>query len=143
MIPSVKPQLSQDYTILVLEDERPLLDAIKIKMENSGLDVVTARTVNQGLNYLDELSKVDAIWLDHYLLGKETGLNFVAKLKESNSKWRYIPVFVVSNSASDDKVNAYIGFGVNRFYTKTNYRLDQIVSEIVEFLKNSEHSNES
>lgn len=125
-------------TILVVEDEQPLLKAIKIKLENSGLEVVTARTVNQALSYLEELEKVDCIWLDHYLLGKEDGLDLLLELKSEKSKWKHLPIFVVSNTASADKVKAYIEFGVEKYFVKSNYRLDQIIEYMKEYFTNAE-----
>ena len=129
-------KLSNDKTILVIEDERPLADAIKAKLEQNGFAVTTARTVEQALNYLEELQKIDAIWLDHYLLGKENGLDFVAKLKTQDGRWKEVPIFVVSNTATPDKVQSYIRFGVTKYYTKAEYQLNEIIFEIVAFLNN-------
>ncbi len=120
--------------VLVVEDERPLLDAIKLKLENSGMEAVTARTVTQALSYLEELPSIDGIWVDHYLLGDEDGLDFVAQVKNEGSRWSHIPVFVVSNTASSEKVMAYMQFGVSKYFVKANYRLDQIIKEIKENL---------
>lgn len=123
-------------TILVVEDERPLLEAIKLKLENSGLEVVTARTVEQAVSYLTDLGDVDAIWLDHYLLGKESGLDMTIKLKAEDSPWRKIPIFIVSNTASEEKVRLYMQFGVEKYFVKSNYRLDEIIDNIQETLSN-------
>ena len=120
----------ENRVILVLEDETPLLNAIKKKLEVYGCTVVSARSVEQGLNYLEELDHIDAVWLDHYLLGKEDGLDFVGKLKDTKSKWKNIPVFVVSNTASQDKVQTYLKLGVEKYYTKADYRLEQIIEDI-------------
>ena len=95
-------------TILVIEDERPLAKVIGDKLGHAGFEVLTARTVDQGLEYIEEVSSIDAVWLDHYLLGEKTGLDFVAKLKSFDSKWRNIPIFVVSNTASRDNLHSYI-----------------------------------
>lgn len=130
--PMIEP-LSTKPTILVIEDERPLVAAIKMKMERSGLDVVTCGSVAQALGYLQEIKKVNAIWLDHYLLGKENGLDFVAKLK-NDVRWESIPIFVVSNTAGPDKVQSYMQLGVKKYYVKAEYRLDQIISDILAFL---------
>lgn len=121
-------------TILVVEDERPLLEAIKRKLENNDLEVVTARTVDQALSYLQDLSAVDGIWLDHYLLGSEDGLDLVTKLKSSDSIWKHIPIFVVSNTASEEKVKAYMQFGVDKYFVKSDFRLDQIIVALKESL---------
>jgi DNA-binding response OmpR family regulator len=123
-------------TILVVEDERPLSDAIKAKLEKSGFAVVTARTVDQTLSYLEDIGTVDAVWLDHYLLGKEDGLDFVTKIKVPNGRWNHLPIFVVSNTASPDKVQSYIRLGINKYYTKSDHRLDEIISDIKSFVEN-------
>jgi len=122
-------------TVLVIEDEKPLLEAIKAKLELSNFDVVSARTVDQALSYLDDIAKIDIIWLDHYLFGQKDGLDFVAKVKDKKSKWRNIPILVVSNSASLDKEQTYINLGVANYYTKANYSLNQIIADINKFLK--------
>ena len=117
-------------TILVVEDEIPLLDAVKKKLENNNMNVVTARSVVQALSYLNDLDHIDGIWLDHYLLGNEDGLDLVIHLKEDNSKWKGIPIFVISNTASEDKVKLYMQLGVDKYFVKSNYRLDQIIDAL-------------
>ena len=128
----------KEKKILVVEDERPLIEAVKAKLETRGFSVVTARTVAQALVYLEELAPIDVIWLDHYLLGKEDGLDFVTKLKEPGSQWSNIPIFVVSNTAGPDKVRSYIRLGVSKYYVKAEHRLDTIITEISTFLEKGE-----
>lgn len=130
--------MTNEKTILVIEDERPLIEAIKKKLENNGFAVTTARTVEQALNYLEDLERVDAIWLDHYLLGKEDGLDFVTKIKSHDGQWKTIPIFVVSNTASPDKVQSYIRLGISKYYVKADHRLDGIINEIKSFLDHPE-----
>ena len=125
-------------TILVIEDERPLVVAIETKLKKSGFSVITARTVEQGINYLEDISGIDAIWLDHYLLGGKTGLDFVTKLKNVGSKWRKIPIFVVSNTASSSNVQSYLRLGVSKYCVKAEHRLDEIIGEIKSFLDQPE-----
>lgn len=127
-----------DRVILVLEDERPLMNAIKIKLEKNGFDVVSARSVKQALSYLDDIPELAAIWCDHYVLGKEDGLVFVAKLKSDNGDLRKIPIFVVSNTASDEKVKAYMHLGVDKYFVKAEHRLDEIIADIKFCLDNPE-----
>lgn len=117
-------------TILVVEDERSLQAAIKAKLETNDFAVLTARTVARALEQLEEHKTVHAIWLDHYLLGGENGLEFVTALKSNDSGWKKFPVFVVSNTASDDKVSSYIQLGVEKYFTKSNFRLEDIIKEI-------------
>jgi len=144
-------------TVLVIEDERPLLEAINAKLEKEGFGVISARSVDEAfsanidkkglgvitiqsieeaLNYLETLEKVDAIWLDHHLLGKEDGLDFVKKFKANGSKWNKVPVFVVSNAASPKTIKSYISSGVSKYYVKSDHRLDEIIKDIKSFLDN-------
>lgn len=126
--------------ILVLEDERPLLEAIKIKLRLNDFAVVTARSVKQALSYVEDIKDINAIWLDHYLFGKENGLDFVAKIK-SNPAWKKIPIFIVSNTASPEKVQSYISLGVNKYYTKADYPLDKIIKDIEDYFTKSNKNN--
>ena len=138
-------------TILVIEDERPLLEAVNDKLSKNGFGVIAARsvdqvfnanlernslgiisaqTIKQALDYLDDLEQVDAIWLDHNLLGKENGLDFVKKFRANGGRWKDIPVFVVSNTESPKTIKSYVDLGVSKYYVKSNYRLDEIIKDI-------------
>jgi DNA-binding response OmpR family regulator len=120
--------------VLLVEDELPLLQAIEKKMVTEGLTVVKARTVLDALKLLQSDKEIASIWLDHYLLGKETGLDLVATVKAEDSVWRALPIFVVSNTASEDKVRTYLHLGVDKYFVKSNFRLDEIVQTLKEVM---------
>ncbi|MFA6077756.1 MAG: response regulator [Candidatus Paceibacterota bacterium] len=147
---------SKKKTILVIEDDRPLLEVINAKLEKSGFGVISARSVEeafnakleknspkaitvlsieQALKYIESLERVDAVWLDHHLLGEEDGLAFVKKFKANGGRWNKIPVFVVSNAASPKTIKSYIDSGVSKYYVKSNHRLDEIIEDINLLLK--------
>lgn len=126
--------MNENKVVLVVEDEQPLLSAIKIKLEKSGFQVVSSRSVEGALKILEDEVKVDVIWLDHYLIGEENGLDLVAKLKDDKSPWKKLPIFVVSNTATADKVNSYIRFGIEKYFTKSDYRLEEIIADITKCL---------
>ena len=121
-------------TIMLVEDEMPLLKAISTKLEAAGFDVVTSRSVQQAINAILDIGPVDAIWTDHYLLGNETGLDLVAKIK-GDPKFKDIPVFVVSVTSSPGNTGAYAALGIEKFYTKHEYRMDDIIKDIKMRLK--------
>jgi DNA-binding NtrC family response regulator len=129
--------LKPDHIILVVEDEMPLQNAIRKKLERNNFSVVTARNTDQAFKHLEDVEDIEVIWLDHYLLGKGNGLNFLAKIKEENSKWKDLSVFVVSNTASPDKVQSYLQLGVEKYYTKADYKLDTIIKDIKKKLENN------
>jgi CheY-like chemotaxis protein len=121
------PQLNK--TILIVEDERPLANAIKIKLELSGFETVTARSVAQALDYLENINEINAIWLDHYLLGQDGGLELIAKIK-SHPKWQNIPVFVVTNTGGADKKETYLHLGAKEYFIKSEHKLEEIIHHI-------------
>ncbi|MBI3671628.1 response regulator [Candidatus Azambacteria bacterium] len=119
-------------TILVLEDESSLVDMISSKLKLEGFDVVVSATVDGGLKDMEE-KKIDFIWLDHYLIGSKDGVEFTTVVKK-NDKWKNIPIFVVSNTASMDKIKAYKELGVTRYYVKSDHRIDDIIGDIKNIL---------
>jgi CheY-like chemotaxis protein len=121
-------------TVMVIEDETLLLQAISKKLKLSNLDVLSCASGQQALDYLANLDELpDAIWLDFYLKDMN-GLSFMQHLN-TNKLWKRIPVFVVSNSASIDKVHSMMGLGAKRYILKAEYRLDQIIEMICTFVE--------
>ena len=120
-------------TILVIEDELPLLEAIQRKLENVGFKTLTAQNTENAMSQLQEGAVIDLVWLDHYIFGKEPGLLFIAELK-NEPKWSKIPVFVVSNASGPEKKQAYMSLGADKYYTKVDYKLEDICRDIEEFL---------
>ncbi len=119
--------------VLVIEDERPLVKVIGDRLEKIGFDIVTARTVDQGLTYMMEVNGISAVWLDHYLVGEQTGIDFVRKIK-CFDKWKDLPIFIVSNTASSSNVSTYLELGVTNYSVKSDHKLDQITYDLKSFL---------
>ena len=115
--------------ILVLEDERQLAKAVREAFTERGFETIIVPTVAEGIKQLENLKLVDVIWLDHYLLGTENGLDFVIQLK-NHPEWKNIPIFVVSNTASTSNIRSYIQLGVTNYYTKADYDINQIIDDI-------------
>jgi CheY-like chemotaxis protein len=123
----------ENPTIMVVEDETLLLQAITKKLKLSNMDVLSCASGQQAIDYLTSLEEMPAaIWLDYYLKDMN-GLAFMQQLKE-NPSWANIPVIVVSNSANPDKVNTMLGLGAKKYILKAEHRLDEIISMIREFI---------
>lgn len=141
--------------ILVIEDDTALLEAISGKLERSGFSVITARsvenaftvefsegtqshptptTIEVALEHLKALEHIEAIWLDHNLIGEEDGLDFIVKFKANGGTWSSIPIFVVSNSANPDLIKTYSELDIHHYYLKAEHRLEDIITEITTVL---------
>ncbi len=121
-------------TILIVEDELPLLHAVDDKLKKSGYDTFPASRVDEAIDFLKTSPKVDAVWLDHYLPGK-TGDELVVYMKQDGSTYNHIPIFLVSNTATADKVYSYMHLGIDRYFVKADRRLDEIIADVAKFLE--------
>ena len=119
--------------VLVVEDEVPLSDIICIGLQKSGFEVATARSVEEAKGCLKGAENVNAVWLDHYLLGKETGLDFITWCKADTSPYKSIPFFVVTNTSEVDS-HTYLSLGATKYYIKAEKRLCEIIADIHECL---------
>lgn len=122
----------QKPKVLVVEDEWLLLQAISKKLKLNDITSVPYGSGNEAINYLHNLTDLsdlpDVIWLDYQLKDMD-GLEFIDKLKK-NSKCAQIPIIVVSNSASEEKVHSMLALGVREYLLKAKYRLDEIISMV-------------
>jgi len=116
-------------TVMVIEDEILLLQAIVKKLELNNFNIISCTSGKQAIDYLKSLSKTpDVIWLDYYLKDMN-GLEFMREIK-TNNLWSEIPVVVVSNSASEDKVKNMMAIGAKKYILKAEHRLEDIISTI-------------
>lgn len=126
-------------TIMVVEDETLLLQAITKKLKLSNLDVISCASGQQAVDYLTNLDNLpDAVWLDYYLKDMN-GLAFMQTIKE-NDKWKNIPVVVVSNSASPEKVHNMLALGARKYILKAEYRLDEIITMMLSLIADAQQA---
>ena len=115
--------------ILVVEDDKALSEEISVNLGQAGFSVVVAVSVDEALAQMEKAPAIQAVWLDHNLIGNLTGLDFLGELK-INSKWKEIPVFVVTNTMDDDKIAEYQLLGIEKYFVKSTNTLANIVEDI-------------
>ncbi len=122
---------------MIVEDEQSLQEAITLKLKSLGIETVAFASGQEAIDYLKNLSSLndlpDLIWLDYYLKDLN-GLEFMRQLKQHNSLAK-IPVIVVSNSASPEKVKKMYDLGAEKYFLKAEKRLDEMVEVIYQLLK--------
>ena len=114
--------------LLVIEDELPLLEAIVVKARQNGFEVVSGRSVAEGIEMLKSISSVDAVWVDHFL-PDQIGLELV-KFMRKDKRWKTTPIFLVTNAVEPEIVNQYLKADVQGYYTKVLMSLQDIVFDI-------------
>lgn len=122
---------NKNLTIMVVEDEKLLLDVIEQKLIEIGATVLSCLSGEDALQKL-KTCKPDVIWLDYRLRGM-SGLDFIVQTKQ-DSNLANIPIIVVSNSANDETVNKLLKAGATKYLLKAQNRLDDIIKEIRELL---------
>lgn len=120
--------------ILVIEDEISLGKAIHLKFGALGhSNVILCGTAEEGLATLEkEGENIGLIWLD-LLLPKMNGVEFLEKIR-GMEKFKNLPVVVVSASGSPDTIERVKSFGVNEYFVKSNYTLQDIIMRVAEIL---------
>ena len=120
--------MDNDLRVMVVEDEPLLLEAIGDKLEEEGVGSILCPSGKEAIDRLNSGDVPDAIWLDYYLKDMD-GLSFMGLVKQ-NPNWQNIPVIVVSNSATAQKVNSMLALGAQKYLLKAEYRLEDIIKII-------------
>jgi DNA-binding response OmpR family regulator len=131
--------MKTDFIVLIVEDEIPLAGAAADALLIEGVPSLQARTVAEAQAILTK-QHIGAVWLDHYLLGGDTGIDLVKKMR-ADIVWNKIPIFVISNTASETQREEYLKMGVANYYIKSNYDISDIIKDIKYVRDNPGYSN--
>lgn len=117
--------MSQQKKVLVVDDEKVLLELLLSKMKQAGFAAVGARDGDEGLQKaLDE--HPDLILLD-IIMPKMDGITMLKKLRED--AWgKAAPVIILSNLNTAEAVERSLENGVYDYLVKVDYSLDDLVA---------------
>ena len=122
-------------TVLVVEDEKPLNEAITMKLKKKGFNVLNVFLAEEAINILEKQKiKVDFIWLD-LLLPQISGLEFLKHIK-NNPGFKNQKIAVVSVSGSYNTIEAAKKFGITDYIVKSEYKLDDIIDKVANEINN-------
>jgi DNA-binding response OmpR family regulator len=119
--------------ILLVEDYEPLFRAINEKVKRNGIECLEARSVADAQELLETHPEIDLVWLDHILLGEQTGMDFLKSIRE-NPKFAKLPVIVVSNETNLERKEEYLKLGVAKYYVKVESTLTEIIDDVLKLL---------
>jgi len=109
--------------ILVVDDETDFLEVIKIRLEASNYEVITATSGEEALKLYKEV-KPSAIILDVLLPGIN-GMEVLEKIRKDNPS---IPVLIITAFTSEERFKLANKFNATGFVLKTENIKDQIES---------------
>lgn len=121
---------SEDKKILIVEDEKPMESALKLKLEHAGFETKCVEDGEQAINFLGK-ETFSLILLD-LILPKIDGFEILQILKNKKIK---TPVIVLTNLSQQDDEDRAKKLGAKEFYVKSNTPIAKIVERISFFLK--------
>lgn len=124
--------IKKNKTIVVVEDEPALREAVIMKLEKDGVKVVPFINGNDALEFIKSGKKIDLVWLDILLPGMN-GLELLHFLRD-DEKFKDLPVVIVSVSASKEKLKMASNLNVLDFIVKSEGSLDSIIERVEKFL---------
>ena len=118
--------------ILIVEDERSLLEALVRKFSSEGFTVFEAKNGEEGLEVALK-EHPDLILLD-IVMPKMDGITMLHKLRED--KWgKDAQVVMLSNLSDAGKVQEATSEGAYDFLVKSDWHIDDVVKKAKEKLK--------
>ncbi len=114
--------------ILIVEDEKPLCEAIKIKLNKEGVKNYIVNSAEEAIEFLKN-DDIDLIWLD-LRLPKMNGMQFLELIK-SNPEWKDKKVVIVSVSGNYEIMEKAKNMGAIDYIVKSELKLDDIIKRVV------------
>jgi len=118
--------------ILIIEDEKFLLELYQGRFEKDGYQVFTAINGLTGLK-LAQKEKPDLIILDILMPGMD-GYEVIRKLKEDNQT-KEITILVLSNLGQREEINQGLKTGADDYIIKTDLTPSELIDKVEEMLK--------
>ncbi len=118
-------------TVLLIEDEASLQEAVKMKLEKAGVEVIAASTGEEGISLLKK-EKPDLVWLDILLPGIN-GLEVLRRIRE-DAQMKELPVIVVSVSGGQEKIKQAFSMNVVDYLIKSEYTIDDLIKKVKHIL---------
>lgn len=114
-------------TILIVDDEQPLLDALEFKFEQEGFTVLTANNGEEGLS--TALAKrPDMILLD-IIMPKMDGLTMLGKLRE-NVWGKTAKVIMLTNLSDWSNTSKAVEHDVHDVLVKSDWKISDVVTQV-------------
>ena len=122
--------------ILIIDDDKVFTKILGSVLVAEHFSVVEALNGNDGLSVFEK-GKPDLVVLDMKMPGLD-GIGFLKQLREKNGNRTPVPVIIVSNLATIEKVSEGIGLGIKGYISKSEETTESIVEDIKRILAEEE-----
>lgn len=118
--------------ILVVEDDKYLASAYRVKLLKMAFDVRTAADGEEALAVLKEYTP-DLILLD-LVMPRKDGFATLEEIKK-NDQWKDIPVLIATNLGQKEDIERGMKLGAVDYLVKTDTSVDDFVNKVKSILK--------
>ena len=125
--------MAKDKTILIAEDEAPMLEALADKFKKAGFNVLTAAD-GQAAFDLAAKAHPDIMLLD-IVMPKIDGIGLLKKIRLESRWGEEVPVVMLTNLSDPQSVSDAANYNVFDFLVKTDWRLDDVLELVNNKLK--------
>jgi len=116
--------------ILIVEDEKPLSHALKLKLSHEGYEVTVAGDGEEGVE-LALKNTFDLILID-IIMPKMDGFMLLSKLREAGNR---TTIIVLSNLGQKEDIEKAKQLGAVEYMVKSNTPISRIVTAVNAFLQ--------
>lgn len=116
-------------SVLIVEDEQSMQRALKSKLSHGGYDVTAVADGEEAMNVLKTLTP-QLVLLD-LIMPRIDGISVLRQMK-ADERLRSVPVIILTNLSSGDKVAEAMQLGTFDFLVKANYSLDDVLKKVTE-----------
>ncbi len=127
MSPDVKPK------ILLVDDEKMLLELYSIKFVKNGFDVVVCSSAEQALELLKQGYTPDAILFD-ITMPEMSGYEFLEHINTMRLPKKCLKIALTNESQDGEKMRT-VALGVHAHLVKAEYTPGELAEQIKELLK--------
>jgi len=114
--------------ILLIEDEKIMINLLRKKLAGEGYDVTIARNGEEGLEIMREL-KPNVVLLD-IIMPKMGGFEVMQEMKK-DPELSKIPIIIVSNSGQPVELSKAKELGARDWLIKTEFDPQEVVDKVV------------
>ncbi|MBU3668987.1 MAG: response regulator [Candidatus Taylorbacteria bacterium] len=123
---------SKPSKILIVDDDKFLLNMYSIKFQKENFDVVTAGDGSEALKKLEEGVVPDAIVLD-IVMPVMDGLEFLEKMREGNYA-KDSSILILSNQGQSSDIDKAKTLGIDGYIVKATTIPSEVVTEVQRML---------
>jgi DNA-binding response OmpR family regulator len=118
--------------VLLIEDEKEVLELYKLKLTLDGYEVITAESGQEGLNKALK-SNPELVFLD-IKMPEMDGFEVLKELRRS-AKTKATPVIILSNFDEQELIEKGLTLGANEYLIKSQFTPEAISNKVKDWVK--------